>query len=264
MAKKRAFLLKNKYSILLYSTFLSCLAIISIYFALVSIFGHLEIRDNIYLLYLDVFIWLVFTADYLTRFSLAKNKLTFAKENIWDSLALIPVPLLNIYYSARIIDFLRSLRAIAFIDELRDGFVIISKYKEVAYAFYLFALAVIGASFGIYFSEKSVGTVSSVGDAFWWSIVTATTVGYGDISPKTITGRVIATMLMVSGLCLLSILTASMSNIIKDISNKYALDDDCSDNNPLAVDSITIDTTGLNEHEIRSIHKFVKHLKEND
>lgn len=259
MVKKRVVILKNKYSVLLYSTFLSCLAIISIYFALVSIFGNLEIRDNIYLLYLDVFIWIVFTADYLIRLSLAKDKLKFAKENIWDSLSLIPVPILNIFYSARIIDFLRLFRAISFIDELRDGFIIISKYKEVAYAFYLFALAVIGASFGIYFSESSVGTVTSVGDAFWWSIVTATTVGYGDISPKTITGRVIATVLMISGLCLLSILTASMSNIIKEISKKYSLDEICQ-----AEDSITIDTTGLNEHEIRSIHKFVKHLKEND
>lgn len=263
MKKRRDMMLKNKYLILLYSTFLSCLAIISIYFALVSIFGSLEIRDNIYLLYLDIFIWIVFTADYLVRFLFAPNKAKFAKENLWDSLSLIPVPLLNIYSSARIIDFLRLFRAISFIDELRDGFIIISKYKEVAYAFYFFALAVIGASFGIYFSEGHIGTVSSVGDAFWWSVVTATTVGYGDISPKTITGRVIATMLMVSGLCLLSILTASMSNIIKEISQKYSMDEICQADG--SEDGyIMIDTTGLNEHEIRSIYKFVKHLKDND
>ncbi len=45
----------------------------------------------------------------------------------------------------------------------------------------------------------------------WWAIVTLTTVGYGDISPTTITGRLVAGMLMFSGIGLFSTLAAAVA-----------------------------------------------------
>ena len=47
----------------------------------------------------------------------------------------------------------------------------------------------------------------SFSDGLWWSFVTATTVGYGDISPSTIPGRIIATVLMLVGIGLIGSLT---------------------------------------------------------
>jgi voltage-gated potassium channel len=50
------------------------------------------------------------------------------------------------------------------------------------------------------------------GDGVWWAIVTATTVGYGDISPTTLAGRVIAVLLMLVGIGLMSTLAASITS----------------------------------------------------
>jgi voltage-gated potassium channel len=50
------------------------------------------------------------------------------------------------------------------------------------------------------------------GDGVWWAIVTATTVGYGDISPTTLWGRIIAALLMLVGIGLMSTLAASITS----------------------------------------------------
>ena len=48
-------------------------------------------------------------------------------------------------------------------------------------------------------------------DGIWWSFVTATTVGYGDISPSTPAGRVIAALLMIAGIGLIGSLTSTLT-----------------------------------------------------
>jgi voltage-gated potassium channel len=50
------------------------------------------------------------------------------------------------------------------------------------------------------------------GDGVWWAIVTATTVGYGDISPTTLWGRMIAALLMLVGIGMMSTLAASITS----------------------------------------------------
>jgi voltage-gated potassium channel len=71
-------------------------------------------------------------------------------------------------------------------------------------------LAIYGAEHG---HNKSI---ESIGDAFWWSIVTATTVGYGDISPTTTEGRLIAIVLMLVGIGFISIFTATIASFFFD------------------------------------------------
>ena len=55
-------------------------------------------------------------------------------------------------------------------------------------------------------------------DAMWWTIVTLTTVGYGDISPTTAGGRIVGVILMVFGIGFLGVLTATFASIF--IENK--------------------------------------------
>lgn len=60
------------------------------------------------------------------------------------------------------------------------------------------------------FAEGS--KITTFGDAIWWAIVTITTVGYGDLYPVTLLGRVIAVVLMLSGIVVIGILTAALAS----------------------------------------------------
>lgn len=51
-------------------------------------------------------------------------------------------------------------------------------------------------------------TFDSIGLAYWWAVVTVTTVGYGDVVPETPQGRVLGAMLMLTGLSLIPTLTS--------------------------------------------------------
>ena len=51
-------------------------------------------------------------------------------------------------------------------------------------------------------------------DSFWWTIVTVTTVGYGDIAPTTVPGRLVALINMIVGVGVLAILSASLASIL--------------------------------------------------
>lgn len=71
------------------------------------------------------------------------------------------------------------------------------------------AAGVISVSAGtVWFVEPTIRTWS---DAFWWATVTATTVGYGDISPETSAGRLVAVLLMLVGIGTIGMLTASIA-----------------------------------------------------
>lgn len=71
---------------------------------------------------------------------------------------------------------------------------------------------VVGAGLGLAFEHEQTGSgLNNFGDALWWSIVTCTTVGYGDHFPVTTGGRVVAGVLMLVGIAGLSVLTASIA-----------------------------------------------------
>jgi voltage-gated potassium channel len=56
--------------------------------------------------------------------------------------------------------------------------------------------------------------IKTFGDALWWSITTVTTVGYGDYTPVTAAGRFVAVALMIGGVTLLGVVTATLASWI--------------------------------------------------
>ena len=72
------------------------------------------------------------------------------------------------------------------------------------------------ASLVAYYAEKPVNPeFATVGDALWWGIVTLTTVGYGDIVPKTPTGRLAGVAIMLTGIAVLGVLAGSLSSFFR-------------------------------------------------
>lgn len=77
-------------------------------------------------------------------------------------------------------------------------------------------LFIYAASLAIFDTERNEpgASITSFGDAIWWSIATVTTVGYGDYAPVTTTGRVIAVCLMIGGVSLIGVVTATIASWI--------------------------------------------------
>lgn len=59
----------------------------------------------------------------------------------------------------------------------------------------------------------SVSEHVSYGRSLWWDIATATTIGYGDISPHTLIGKLAAIFLMIVGIGIVGVLTSSLTNL---------------------------------------------------
>ena len=73
-------------------------------------------------------------------------------------------------------------------------------------------------SLAVYAAERNAAgaTILNYGDSVWWAIETITTVGYGDMIPVTIAGRVYASMLMLGGVVIVGATTATVISYLSE------------------------------------------------
>lgn len=88
-------------------------------------------------------------------------------------------------------------------------FIISIRRSKIIRLFLLTILILFVGALGLNFFEKTPHVI----DAFWWSFVTITTVGYGDITPSTVGGKIIGVVVMVFGIGLLGMFTATIASI---------------------------------------------------
>ena len=152
-------------------------------------------------------IWVLLGLDYLVRLGLARRKLRFVGRHLLDLLVLV-LPMFRPLRALRVVTVIGVLNR-----QLRDDFrgrVPIYVGTTVALVGFVAALAVLEA-------ERSApdASITTFGEAVWWTITTISTVGYGDRYPVTVEGRLVAATLMVAGIALLGVVTASIARVVR-------------------------------------------------
>lgn len=188
---------------------MALLAIISIILIVLDYAHEINIISPPYSI-IDNSILIIFAIDYFVRLFYAKDKKRFFKENIFDLLSIIPVN--NLFYvfrmarigrAFRLLKLLRIFRLVGLTGRLHKFL----KTNGLVYYLYISLTVILIASSLYCISEKV-----SFGTALWWSITTATTVGYGDVSPTTGSGKAAAVLLMFLGIGFIGMLTSSLTN----------------------------------------------------
>ena len=169
----------------------------------------------------DVIITLCFVVEYLLKLIVAPNKRYFFRANFIDLLALLPI--MRIFRLGRAVRLFRLLRMLRV---MRVGAVLEQRIEQVnaesqrfrventVIAVYMFFSLVFGTVGIMVFEKGNNPGFASLGDGLWWCVVTITTVGYGDLSPITTGGKVVATIIMFIGLSFYALLTSTISSIL--------------------------------------------------
>ncbi len=187
-----------------------------------------------FLYYSEVAVVAIFTAEYLYRVYVAKNRLKFIFSfyGLVDLLAILPfylatavdlrtLRLVRLLRLARLLKLVRYHRAIARLGKAfmlaREELIIFT----VGTLIFLYLAAV-----GIYYFENTVqpDKFRSIFDSLWWAVTSLTTVGYGDIYPVTVGGRVFSFIVLMLGLGLVAMPTGIMASALTSIRRQQGAD----------------------------------------
>ncbi len=112
----------------------------------------------------------------------------------------------------RVLRIFRLLKLVQYVSEIE---IIIqtlknSSKKLVVFLFMVLSIVTILGSF-IYIIEGEKSGFSNIPISIYWAIVTLTTVGYGDLSPQTPLGKIVASIIMILGYCIIAVPTGLVS-----------------------------------------------------
>jgi voltage-gated potassium channel len=161
------------------------------------------------------FTWAAFVIDYVVNLALAPHRGKWFIRHIHD-LIILALPMLRPLRLLRLVTLLRVMNRVAS-SELR-GRILTYVLGSALLLTYVSALAVLDAE-----ENAAESNIHNIGDALWWAVVTVTTVGYGDYYPVTSIGRVVAVGLMVGGIAVLGVVTASLASwLVQQVGVKAA------------------------------------------
>jgi voltage-gated potassium channel len=163
----------------------------------------------------EIFCIVIFSLEYLLRIFVAKNpfRYIFSFYGLVDLLAILPFYLniafdMRILRAFRIFRIFRALKLIRYNKALQRINIAAGIVKEEMVLFFIVTLIFIFlTSCGIYFFENDAQpkVFSSVFHSLWWSVVTLTTVGYGDVYPITVGGKIFTFFVLIIGVGIVTI-----------------------------------------------------------
>jgi voltage-gated potassium channel len=147
--------------------------------------------------------WIAFAADLIYGLSKAKDKAKYLKKHPLEVVAVL-FPFLRPLRLMRVISF--GGLAIQKVAIGRQFAITIKVFIASIFIAYISAVQ-------ITITERAVegSNIHNFGDGLWWAISTVTTVGYGDRYPTTTEGRFLAVVLMIMGISLVGVITASVA-----------------------------------------------------
>lgn len=150
--------------------------------------------------------WGVFLADYIVCLVLAPHRWRWFYTHLWD-LAIVVLPMLRP---------LRLLRLVTILAILQRTAGAAFRGRVLLYVLGAGGLLVFTAALAALDEERHAAGahIRTFGDAIWWAFETISTVGYGDYTPVTQIGRMVAVGLMIGGIAMLGIVTATLASWI--------------------------------------------------
>jgi voltage-gated potassium channel len=152
----------------------------------------------------SLIVWIVFVVDFVARLVLARDRREFARRN-WLDLVIIALPMMRP---------LRAVRGLVGLRAIGRGGSPFSRSQVVVRVAATVAAGAVVAALAMLDAERANpnANIKSFGDALWWALSTMATVGYGDRYPTTAEGRLVAGGLMLGGVALLGVITASLAS----------------------------------------------------
>lgn len=120
----------------------------------------------------------------------------------------------------RTVEWPLTIAAVVFLAIIQRGAGSMVRGRVIVYTIGATLLTIFVAGLAVLDAEQGHhGPIQNLGDALWWAFVTITTVGYGDYFPITFEGRAVAVALMVGGIALIGIVTATLASwIVEKVS----------------------------------------------
>lgn len=207
-----------------FAFFIQALILLSLLTFSIETLPNLEPQTRTALRVVEIFCVVVFTIEYILRIYVAdsKPKFIFSFFGLIDLVAILP------FYLSFGVD-LRSLRALRFLRLFRilklvrynkamNHFVraIKSAKEEILLFIFITMMLIYFSAVGIYYFENEAQPehFTSIFDSLWWAIITLTTVGYGDVYPITVGGKVFTFFILMIGLGIVAIPTGIISSAL--------------------------------------------------
>lgn len=245
---------------LLYDISAGIMSVIAVIVVIVEFSNRLTLNELKSIKIIDNVIYLIFLTDYLLRLILAKNKKVFFLNNLIDLIAILPFQFLDYIEFGSVF---KLIRVGTYILRLFGDITEILFTNGLIYVICVVVVIILIGAIGIYVFESSINKgIQSYGDALWVSIVTVTSVGYGDVAVLTTGGRVIACILMFTGLIFLGIVTSAistfyLSRVDKKILTNFEHNKKVEDLNYLSISDLSLKDKKL-------LVDYYNYLKDNE